>query len=305
MSRLDNSDDPDLARLDKETEVEIIDAVRVPDSANPVMPVRLRQDDEFTFRCHKGVSCWNDCCHGADITLTPNDILRLCAHLDIRPMEFLKTYTVPGMWDRADLPVAKLKMAGDDGKGACQFLTEEGCSVYEHRPATCRYYPLGLASVKPKGADEKEDFFFLVREQHCCGHDEDKTQTVAAYRKEQGIEEYDEVNRGWMDILMKMASWKNLGGPGGKDIAPQTKQMFFLVSTNVDGFRSFVFETKFLDTYEIDPEAIEILKTDDKVLLRLGFDWMKNVMFNEPTIVLKEPILHEAMAKARENLGAM
>jgi len=28
--------------------------------------------------------------------------------------------------------------------------------------------------------------------------------------------------------------------------------MFFMVSTDVDAFRQFVFETKFLDTYAID-----------------------------------------------------
>lgn len=94
------------------------------------------------------------------------------------------------------------------------------------------------------------------------------------------------------------------GGPGGKDVAPQVKQMFFMASTDVDGLRQFIFETKFLDTYEIDPEAIELLRTDDEVLLLLGFDWMKNVMFQEPTITMKEDILQAAAAKARADMGA-
>jgi len=294
---------PDVARLDKDTEVEIFDAIRGPDDGNPVLPVRLRPDDMFCFSCHKDVPCWNVCCHGADVTLTPMDILRLSRHLGIRPREFLAEYTLPGVWDRADLPVAKLKMTGPDGKGPCTFMVDEGCSVYDSRPATCRYYPLGLASVKPKGADHKEDFYFLVKESHCKGHDEEKLQSVSAFRQEQGIEEYDRVNRGWTDILMKMASWMNLGGPQGKDVSPQTKQMFFLVSTDVDGFRQFVFETKFLDTYDLDPEAVEIIKTDDEALLLLGFDWMKSVMFQEPTLSMKENVLQSAMAKAREGMG--
>jgi len=291
-------------RIDKETEVEIFDAVRG-DDENPVMPVRLKSDDMFNFSCHRGVSCWNVCCHGADITLTPMDILRLSAHLDIRPREFLAQYTLPGVWERADLPVAKLKMTGADGKGACQFLTDEGCTVYNDRPATCRYYPLGLASIKPKGADFQDDFCFLVKENHCKGHDEDNLQTVDQFRAEQGIDEYDRVNRGWMDILMKMASWRSIGGPYGKDVSPQVKQMFFLVSTNVDGFRQFVFETKFLDTYEIDPEAKELLKENDEAILLLGFDWLKNVMFQDKTIIIKEQVLHDAIAKAREDMGAV
>ncbi|MAF94836.1 MAG: hypothetical protein CMM60_03670 [Rhodospirillaceae bacterium] len=304
MSEQDSHADAERKRLDKETEVEIFDAVRGDDD-NPVMPVRLKSGAMFNFSCHRGVSCWNVCCHGTDITLTPMDILVLCKHLSIRPPEFLAEYTLPGVWDRADLPVAKLKMTGADGKGPCQFLTDEGCSVYEARPATCRYYPLGLASIKPKGADVKEDFCFLVKESHCKGHDEDKLQTVAQFREEQGIEDYDRVNRGWMDILMKMASWKSLGGPHGKDVSPQVKQMFFLVSTDVDGFRQFVLESKFLDTYEIDPEAVEVIKENDEALLLLGFDWMKNVMFQESTITMKEHVLHDSIAKARENMGAI
>ncbi len=305
MSRLDDNEDPlEKARLDKETEVEIIKAVRSEDNENPVMPVKLKPSDMFCFSCHKDVACWNECCHGANITLTPMDILRLSKHLEMKPREFLADYTVPDKWDRADLPVAKLKMSGADGKGACRFMTEEGCSVYENRPATCRYYPLGLASIKPKGSDQQDDFFFLVKESHCKGHDEDKLQSVTQFHEEQGLADYEQGNRGWIDILMKMASWQSVGGPGGKDIPAQTKQMFFLVSTDVDGFRQFVFESKFLETYEIDPEAVEYLKTDDVVLLQLGFDWMKNVLFNDPTISMKQEILQRAKARARENMGA-
>ncbi len=298
-------EDPDLKRLDKETEVEIFEAVRDPDDKNPVIPVRLKNEDQFNFSCHRGVSCWNLCCHGADITLTPHDILRLSANKGIRPREFLAEYTFPSVWERADLPVAKLKMTGADGKGPCLFLADEGCTVYADRPTTCRYYPLGLASIKPKGSDIQEDFSFLVTEAHCKGHDEQHRQSVARYREEQGVVEYDRVNRGWMDILMKMASWKSIGGPYGKSVSPQARQMFFLVSTDVDGFRQFVFETKFLDTYEIDPGAIDLLKENDEALLLLGFDWMKSVLFQEQSLTMKENVLHEAIAKARENMGAV
>ena len=300
----DSAEDAERKRAEKDMEAEIFSAVRSPDDDNPVLPVRLKPDDMFCFSCHKDVPCWNSCCHGADITLTPKDILDLSKHLDMRPGEFLTEYTAPAMWGNADLPVAKLKMTGEDGKGACTFLTDEGCSVYQSRPTTCRYYPLGLASIKPKGADDKEDFGFLVKESHCKGHEENNLQSVRQYRDEQGIEDHDRVNRGWVDILMKMASWKNLGGPHGKDVSPQVKQMFFMATTDVDGFRKFVFETKFLETYEIDEDVIELLRTDDEVLLLLGFDWMKSVMFQEDTLPMKEHVLQAAKARARKDMGA-
>lgn len=290
--------------LDKEIKAEIFSAVRSAAPANPVVPVQLRPEDTFHFSCHRGVSCWNKCCHGADITLTPSDILRLSRHLDLRPREFLAAHTLPAMWETADMPVAKLRMSGDDGKGACGFMTDEGCSVYDARPATCRYYPLGLASVKMKGAEEKEDFHFLVKEPHCTGHDSPKEQSVVQFRSEQGVDGHEDIDRGWIDILMKLVSWKGLGGPYGKEMAPATKKMFFMVSTDVDALRQFIFSTKFLESYEIDPEAIEPLKTDDEALLHLGFDWLKAVMFNEKTLLLKERVLRDSIARAREAMGA-
>lgn len=292
-----------MARRETDAEVEIFDGVRGQDGG-PVLPVRLEAQDMFCFSCHKGVSCWNSCCHGTDVTLTPHCVLRLSRRFELKPAEFLARYTVPGIWEKAGLPVAKLKMGGD-GQGPCVFLHEQdGCTVYEDRPATCRYYPLGLAAVKLKESDAKAKFHFLVKERHCKGHDEDKLQTVAQFRREQEVQAYDEVNEGWMDILMKMASWKSVGGPQGREVSARTKQMFYMVSTDVEAFRRFVFETRFLQVYEIDPAAHEVLKFDDVVLLKLGFDWLKNVLFNEPTIAMRQSVLREAIAATRAELGA-
>jgi len=294
----------ELARRQKDTEATIFDGMRGEGGAQ-IEPVRLNIDDTLKFSCHRGISCWNRCCHGADVTLTPFDILRLCKNLNVRPAWLLKEYTVPAIWENAGLPVAKLKMSGDDGKGACLFLDEDkGCTVYEDRPATCRYYPLGLAAIKMKDAEHKDQFHFLVKEDHCKGHEEDKVQTVADFLGEQEVLEYDQHNQGWIEIMMKMVSWKTLGGPQGKDVSDQTKRMFFMVSTDVDMFRRFVFESKFLDTYEIAAEAVDELKTNDEALLLLGFDWMKSVMFNEPTIAMKQDVLREGIAKTRADMGA-
>ena len=288
---------------DVDVEVEVFDAVRG-QSSFPVQPVRLTAEDTFSFRCHKELACWNKCCHGADITLTPYDILRLSRRLDIRPAEFLVKYTVPALHEKADLPVAKIMTGGEDGRGACPFNAPEGCTVYEDRPATCRYYPLGMVSVKMKDMEGKEDFFFLVKEDHCLGHCEGKIQNVGEFRAEQQVEDFERVNRGWVDILMKMASWKVMGGPMGKAPSTQTKKMFFMATTDVDSFRRFVLGGKFLDAYDVDPAAVEIIRTDDEALLLLGYDWLKSVLFNEPTLLLKEQVLQQAIAKAREELTA-
>ncbi len=284
--------------------IDIFDAVRQADG-NPVEPVRLQASDSLCFSCHKSVSCWNRCCHGADVTLTPADILMLTKKLAIQPIEFLAKYTVPAIWDKSDLPVAKLRTDDKDDSDACVFLAgDEGCGVYDARPATCRYYPMGLASIKMADAHNKEDFYFLVKESHCKGHEEDKKQTVSEFRAQQGVEALDEINRGWIDIMMKMTSWRSVGGPNAKKISIQAKKMFFMVSTDVGAFRRFVFETKFLDTYAIDEDTVEALKINDIALLQLGFDWLKNVLFNEQTINMKEDVLQAAIAKGRSDMGA-
>ncbi len=287
---------------ERDAKLNVFDSVRI-QSENPIEPVKLERGNSFHFRCHRGVSCWNKCCHGADITLPPYDILRLARHFDMRPTEFLQRYTVPAEHEGASMPVVKLKMGGDDGKGACPYLAEEGCTVYADRPSACRYYPLGLISVKLKDSETKEDFHFLVREKHCRGHEEQQSQTVAEFCKDQGLEPYEAINRGWIDILMKLASWRSIGGPMGKTPSTQTRQMFFMVSSDVDRFRSFVFESRFLSIYDIPAEAVEAARTSDEALLRLGFEWLKNVLFNEPTIAMREEVLQSAIARARTETG--
>jgi hypothetical protein len=81
--------------------------------------------------------------------------------------------------------------------------------------------------------------------------------------------------------------------------------MFYMVSTDVDALRRFVFETRFLATYEIDDDMIGSVKASDEALLQLGFDWLANVMFNEPTIEMKPDILQAAIGAAREEMGGM
>lgn len=289
---------------DTECRLDIFDGVRGHDGG-PVLPVQLKDADMFAFSCHKGISCWNKCCHGADVILTPMDMLRLSRNRGMRPIEFLDRYCYQAQWEKAGLPVAKLRMGGDDGTGPCPFVDDEkGCTVYEDRPVTCRYYPLGLAAIKMKGQDAKQNFSFLVKEAHCRGHGEGNLQSVAQFRREQGTDDYDQVNSGWMDILMKAASWASTGGPYGKEISAQTQGMFYMVSTDIDAFRRFVFETRFLEIYEVGPGDVEVMKTNDAVLLALGFDWLKNVIFGEPTIAMKESVLRDAIAKRREEFGA-
>ncbi len=45
------------------------------------------------------------------------------------------------------------------------------------------------------------------------------------------------------------------------------------------------------------------VRVGDEALLQLGFDWLRNVMFDEPRIALKPEVPQQTIGKAREGLG--
>jgi uncharacterized protein len=250
-----------------------------------VVPIKLTEKSRFKFRCHKGISCFTACCSNINIVLPPYDLLRLRKRFGMTTEDFINKYCEIEILAKTLLPVITLRMQSDEKK-SCPFVSPEGCSVYEDRPSNCRYYPLGMATLRKKEAENgKDEFFFMVKESHCKGFEEDKEWTVDEWRKDQEADVYDDVNRGWMDILIKKKSF------GEREFPEIKNQMFFMVSTNTDYFRTFVFESSFLDTYDIPAERIEKVRTDDAELLKLAYEWLRSAMFAEETLIFKEGVL--------------
>ncbi len=54
-----------------------------------------------------------------------------------------------------------------------------------------------------------------------------------------------------------------------------------MVSTNPERFRRFVFESKFLEIFEVDEDTLSRIREDDLALLQFGFRWLKSVLFGE------------------------
>jgi uncharacterized protein len=76
--------------------------------------------------------------------------------------------------------------------------------------------PAAVALLSMRKQDEYTDTqsYALVKEEHCLGHNEPRKITIDAYRKEQGLEEYDELARGWRQlILKKKSSGPSIGKP--------------------------------------------------------------------------------------------
>jgi Fe-S-cluster containining protein len=258
-----------------------------------VVPIKLTGDSRFKFRCHKGVSCFTACCSNINIVLPPYDLLRLRKRFNMTTEDFINQYCEIEILAKTMLPVITLKMQ-NDGKKSCPFVTGDGCSVYEDRPNTCRYYPLGMATLRKKDAEGgKDEFYFMIKEDHCKGFDDPKEWTINEWRTDQQADLYDEMNRGWMDLLIKKKSF------GEKEFPEIKNQMFFMVCTNTDYFREFVFNSTFLETYDIPQERIEKVRTDDAELLKLGFEWLRSSMFAEDTLPLRDGV-----AEARKERGS-
>ena len=267
-------------------------------AASPVQPVELGPESAFRFRCHKDIACFNACCRDIDLQLTPYDILRLKNRLGLSSGEFVARYTVPFEMDAHGMP--GLKMATKPGTTECAHLTAEGCAVYEDRPAACRYYALGSMGVRKKDSPAVEEVYFVVREEHCLGHEEPHTQTVAEYRTGQGLDRYDAMNRTWRDLVLK----KRSAGPTVGAPSPRSLQLFDMCSYDLDGFREFLQSPGFRRLVALPAAEERALLDDEERLLAFAMRFLAQVLFGERSIPLREGARERRIEERREQWRA-
>lgn len=245
---------------------------------------RLTADDTFKFGCHPGLSCFNECCGDVNIFLTPYDVLRMKNRLGIGSEEFLDRYTLLPIEEHQNYPVVMLKMQ-DNEKKTCPFVSQSGCTIYEDRPWSCRYYPVGLASPKESDPDAEEEFYFILHEEVCKGFDENKEWQISQWREDQGVVEYDEYGKLFKEITLH-DYFKS-----GKQLDPARMELFHMACYNLDKFRTFIRESTFLKRFEVAPELISKIMEDDEELLRFGFQWLKFALFAERTMKIRAAAL--------------
>ncbi len=254
-----------------------------------IQPVRLSKKSRFQFNCHKDVACFTKCCRGINIILTPYDVIQLKNRLGLSSEEFLAIYTEPHLLEKTDLPVVSLKLL-DDEQNSCPFVRdEEGCIIYEDRPTSCRYYPLGTATLQHQEENDDDDgFFFFVNEPHCKGFEEEKEWSVADWRKDQGVDTRDAINSEWTDLVVHKRSF-----PVNIKLTDQAKQMFFMVSYNIDKLRQFVFESSFLERFPTDEATLDKIRNDEFELLKFGIKWLKSVLFKPGNVPEDQTAVNE------------
>ncbi len=238
---------------------------------------QLAAHEPFRFACHPGVACFNRCCADVNILLTPVDVLRLSRRLGLTTGEFLDRHTQIPITKELHLPVVMLRMGEAPGK-PCPFVGAEGCTVYDSRPWACRMYPVGMALPPARAGREPEPVHFLFEDDFCRGREEAKLWTVAAWRDDQRVDEQEELEAGFRDIVSH--PWFI----GGRQLDPKRVEMFFMACYDLDTFRRFVFDSTFLDRFDVEPDLVGRLRESDDELLRFAFRWLRLSLFGEPTL---------------------
>jgi len=278
----------------KSSEVnEIRKAVEAKVKKSVVVPELLNAKSKFRFRCYPGIACFTKCCSGIKIYLTPYDIFRLKNRLGLDYKNFLVQYTEPAVIEKSQLPIVAIRLKDDENR-SCPFVTPEGCSVYSDRPLTCRYYPIGMGTMKKDDNKTGENFFIKIKEDHCLGHNENTEWTIDEWRADQESDLYDEMNSDWMAVVLKA---KTLGFV---DFSQKSLDLFFFVSTNLDLFKEFVLSGRFIEAYGLDRGYVEELMTSELEFLKFSLKWLRFAMFGEGDFKVDE----EARKKAKEKLLA-
>jgi len=233
---------------------------------------RMDPEHEFKFNCFPGISCFTQCCQDITIALTPYDVLRLKKALGISSDEFLDKYTLTLPKEKRLIPLVILKM--NDGDKRCPFVTQKGCTVYEDRPWPCRMYPLDM--------NDDGTFHLITDSSRCLGLKEKEKLRIYEWLLDQGIVPYDEMNRLFSEITTPLRAQElNIDNP---DIAKMT----FMALYNIDKFREFVFNSTFLDRFDVDPIKIIKLQRSDEELIKFAFDWIKFGIFGQKLFTVKQ-----------------
>ncbi len=204
-----------------------------------------------------------------ELVLTPYDVLRLRMATGLTSSQLLESYIIVEQDPGEPFPRFYLTMV-DDGRASCIFIADKGCTVYEHRPAACRAYPLGRAVTVGDYAAIDEQFV-LLRENHCQGFKEPVEQNAMQYSVEQELLTYNRFNDA-VAVILQHDSIR-------KGFIPSSSQIksFFLALYDIDTFRERVLNDQ-LDSIALSPTEKKHLISDENLLL-FGIDWLHQQLF--------------------------
>ena len=238
----------------------------------------MEKEDRVHFQCRPGLSCFTTCCQDVNIFLSPYDIVRLKNRLGVPSDEFLEAHTRTLLAPGGGIPLIQLKMREPDRR--CPFVADEGCSVYEDRPWACRMFPLDWS-------DEPQGYRFLAGPDRCKGRLEPEALTIQQWLRTQELGPYDD-----MDLRFQIVTrYPRLAEAGLSD--PKIQHMVRMACYDLDTFRRFVFESRFLEVFEVDEKLVAHARTEDVALLELAFQWLRFGLVCGDVLPIKEEVRKE------------
>ena len=241
-----------------------------PQQLDKVPGRRLAAGERFRFRCHPGVGCFNLCCRNLNLFLQPYDVLQLKNCLRMSSDAFIDAHVDVVLREGEFFPEVLLRMA-NNAEQTCPFLTEAGCSVYAQRPDTCRTFPVEHGLWYDDQRQQPQPVYYFRPPDFCLGQHEDQQLTISDWIEDQQAGTYHHMTRRWGAVqqLFIHNPWGHEGPNGSR------AKMAFMAAYNIDRFKSFVFESSFLQRYKVKRALLKKIQRQDEAMLFFGFEWIR------------------------------
>jgi hypothetical protein len=112
---------------------------------------------------------------------------------------------------------------------------------------------------------------------------------VSEFIDSQRVEPYDVMQSPFRRLLAAAAEHKEA-------LTTDQCAMYYMALYDLDRFRRFVFETRFLSLFDLDEARIDALRTDDEELLELAVEWLAFSLFQRKAMRMSKSAAQQQSA---------
>jgi hypothetical protein len=116
---------------------------------------------------------------------------------------------------------------------------------------------------------------------------EDREWTVREYLQEQGLAPFNDM----LKLLERISSHPRLAGENIRN--PRVQEMIRMALYDLDRFRRFVLQSRFLQIFYVEKEIAQKVATDDLELMKLALRWLEFGLISGETLKIREDVLRE------------
>jgi hypothetical protein len=114
---------------------------------------------------------------------------------------------------------------------------------------------------------------------------ENTERSVRQYLQNQDLEQYNEMEKPFVKITSNPLFTKE------KIQNPKIQEMCRLALYDIDRFRRFVLESRFLEIFYVEKELVESSREDDLELMKLAYRWLEFGLFSGETLKVREDLV--------------